>query len=73
LYDIFDESARGYETPQPSNRESEPASAKGTASELSLQQINALPLPERHQKIQSLLERIGDEPIDNADPSAEGF
>ena len=71
LYDIFDESARTYE--QPSNRGSLTPAPEGTASTLSLQQINALPLEKRHQAIRDLGDRVGDLPIDAADSSNEVF
>ena len=70
LLDIFAETTGTYE--QPGNRSTEPE--KGApASVLSLQQINRLPLLERHQVIRDLGDRVGDMPIDEADPGNEVF
>ena len=72
LYDIFAETTGTYEQP---NRGSggTPTPASGSASVLSLQQINRLPLPERHKAIQALGDRVADVSIDAADPANETF
>ena len=73
LYEVFIESTRSY-AEQPNNRgSSTPTPASGSASTLSLQQINALPPSERHQAIQALKDRVGDVSIDDADPSNQVF
>lgn len=64
-YDSFFNEARQYE--------SRPDVKHLPASGFTLTEINRLPLSERRERIQSLLERVGDEPLDSADPSAEVF
>jgi hypothetical protein len=66
LYEIFDETARTYE--QPSNRGSSTSTpASGSASILSLAQINSLPPERRREHIAALGDRIADIPLDDGD------
>ncbi|HTQ61144.1 MAG TPA: hypothetical protein VMI32_13020 [Candidatus Solibacter sp.] len=73
LYEIFDETARTYE--QPENRGLTPgqASGSGSASILSLTQINSLPLEQRREHIAALGDRVADVPLDDADPNNQVF
>jgi hypothetical protein len=66
LYEIFAETARTYE--QPSNRGSlRPTAASGSASILSLAQINALAPEHRREHIAALGDRVADIPLDDGD------
>lgn len=66
LYDIFAETTGTYEQPKRGSGGT-PTPASGSASVLSLQQINRLPLPERHQVIRDLGDRLADVSLDEAD------
>jgi hypothetical protein len=66
LYEIFDETARTYA--QPGNRGySTPTPARGSASVLSLTQINSLPPEQRREHIAALGDRVADIPLDDGD------
>lgn len=72
LCDIFDETTRSWE--QSGNRSTESRTEKGSpASILSLQQINRLPVEQRREHIAALGERVGDTPLDEADPENARF
>jgi hypothetical protein len=75
LYHSFYNAVSMWETaPQPSNS-GRRANVKrlASASELSLQQINAIPVEKRRATIEALRNRVGDMPLDEADPSNEVF
>jgi hypothetical protein len=66
LYEIFAESTQNY-AGQSDNRGSGGPTASGSASVLSLQQINALPPEQRREHIAALGDRIADIPLDDGD------
>lgn len=70
LYDIFVQTTGTYEQP---NRGSVGTPASGSASVLSLQQINRLPVEQRREHIEALGDRVADVSIDAADPGNEVF
>jgi hypothetical protein len=66
LYEIFAESTRNY-AEQSDNRGSRGPTASGSASVLSLAQINALAPEQRREHIAALGDRVADIPLDDGD------
>lgn len=73
LYEIFDESTRSYAEQTGNRGSSMTTPASGSASVLSLAQINALPPERRREHIAALGERVGDVPLDDADSESARF
>ena len=66
LYDIFAEATGTYE--QPDRGSGTPTPASGSASILSLAQINALPPEQRREHVEALGNRVANFSLDEADP-----